>query len=499
MTVGAANEATLHLGPGGVRALLPDDATADSADPVVCTVETPIILDVFPQAGDWIVQQGMQLELNGSIRGGTVADPIVVSGRSDAVGGTIVLAGDNAALFAQLKLTDLNVRVLHPNGLGASSRFATVAWPHGGFGPTNCCKFAEDGLTNNVPLCFDDKSGSKAIDSSFVEDFDDVLVFNGQLKVLGHTGGGFPTFYVGREFHFRGGVVSEGDAFVFTGKSRDESHVYFDGAIKDSGAYFIISSSLTAHLTGEATAYWKYLAVQGRLICEAENALWASGNGTVYFGSYYAFGNGIVDLNGYDQTIRRLERYGVSSSRPGPTQKTSEYGTVTSATPADFILGQSAGVPATPYPLRVAGQASLVQAGGATNTIVNQKSPTAGSLRVTAGKLLLEWGAGFTNVTSVVVSGGCLEIAEDSARTAFGPSAGRSNADLSISGTGVLKLDGGTVRAKSLTVNGVAMEDGFYGSATCTDKRVPAANRLACIEGEGVIRTGKFGLAAIVR
>ena len=70
---------------------------------------------------------------------------------------------------------------------------------------------------------------------------------------------------------------------------------------------------------------------------------------------------------------------------------------------------------------------------------------------------------------------------------------------MEIFGDGILNLVGGQSRVAKLTVNGVEKDAGFYGSLTCTDPRVPAANRLACIEGEGVVKTGKFGLSVIVR
>ena len=55
------------------------------------------------------------------------------------------------------------------------------------------------------------------------------------------------------------------------------------------------------------------------------------------------------------------------------------------------------------------------------------------------------------------------------------------------------------VLVKSLTVGETKMPDGFYGALDCTDKRVPPENRLDCLADAGVVRSGSFGLAIIVR
>ena len=111
---------------------------------------------------------------------------------------------------------------------------------------------------------------------------------------------------------------------------------------------------------------------------------------------------------------------------------------------------------------------------------------------------MLKWGAGFTNVEDVVVSGGRLLVAADSVANAFGK--GKvTKANVAISGNGVLELESGLAHAASLTVDGVAKGSGFYGASACADPRVPAANRLSCMAGEGVLRVGKIGAMMVIR
>ena len=489
VTISGGDGTGLRLGVGGFKIVTP--AGGLPTEPVACTVDVPVFLDRFP-APEWVIPEGVTLWLKKPISGGVATDTLLASG-GGAPGGTIVLEGDNTTLAAALELDDLNVRVLHPNGLGSSTRRTTLKWPNKSFSATRNLKFVGDGLTNNVPI-YVFNSDCSTLEKSFVENFDDPLVFNGELRF----DTSITTFYVPASWTLRGGITERSGSYVFTGAGTGKSNLYVEDTPICVYHDYLLLSAVHVHLN-VAGNNWKYLGNAALVTCGVENAYdgGTASEGSVYFGTYYDWGYGTVDLGGLDQNVRMLERYG-SSWKEDIKQTTTQFGTVTSETPAMFRILRSKGTEYR-YPLRVCGLAGLEQAGGATNRLVIQKSPTAGQLKVTAGKLLLEWGAGFTNVTSVVVSGGCLEIAEDSAATAFGPRTGKSSADLSISGDGVLQLDGGRVTVKSLTVDGVAKEDGFYGSLTCTDPRVPAANRLACIEGEGVVKTGKFGLSVIVR
>ena len=471
----------LYLGPGGITTRL-----AEGANGVPTNTVTAAMHVSFPQDGDWTVAGGTALRLAGSMAGGLIGHP-----QHKIVGdGALILEGDNEALLEPLKIV-CPTRVLSPYGLGSALRTTAIS---------NTLKFAEAGLTNYTPITLRVKNISNEADS-FTDSMYDPLVMKG---AVGWLTASYVQFYIGMHYVLDGGFGPKGSP-VFVNPANAELYIT-NAPIKmsasGSSAYVVLRSNITTHL-GATGGNWSYLASGMLLVCEAEDALYSAGNayGCVQPSiDIYGYDRGTIDLNGFDQRVKRLARYGIGASHPAVT-KTSALvtppGTIRSAKPALFRIVRATGVEG-PYPVVFAGQAGLEQAGGATNQIVRRLSSTVGPLKVSAGELVLKWGAGFTNVEDVVVSGGRLLVAADSVANAFGK--GKvTKANVAISGNGVLELESGLAYAASLTVDGVARGSGFYGAAACADPRVPAANRLSCMAGGGVLRVGKIGTLMAIR
>ena len=470
-----------YLGPGGITTRLAEGATGVPTNTVTAAMHVS-----FPQDGDWTVAGGTALRLAGSMAGGVTSHPF-----HNIVGdGALILEGDNGALLEPLKLV-CPARVLSPYGLGSALRTTVIS---------NTLKFAEAGLTNYTPITLRVKNISN-VAASFTDSIYDPLVMKG---AVGWMSASYVQFYVGMHYAFDGGFGPKGSP-VFQSPANAELYIT-NAPIKmsasGSSAYVVLWSNLTTHL-GATGGNWSYLASGKLLVCEAEDALYSAGNayGCVQTSSdIYSYERGTIDLNGFDQRVQRLARYLINASHPAVT-KTSALsdvpGTIRSAKPALFRIMRATGVE-DPYPVVFADKAGLEQAGGATNQIVRRLSSTVGPLKVSAGELVLKWGAGFTNVEDVVVSGGRLLVAADSVANAFG--VGKvTKANVAISGDGVLELESGLAHAASLTVDGVAKGSGFYGAAACADPRVPAANRLSCMAGGGVLRVGKIGTMMVIR
>ena len=472
-----------YLGPGGITTRLAEGATGVPTNMVTAAMHVS-----FPQDGDWTVAGGTALRLAGSMSGGVTSHPF-----HNIVGdGALILEGDNEALLEPLKLV-CPARVLSPYGLGSALRTTVIS---------NTLKFAEAGLTNYTPITLRVKNISNVADS-FTDSMYDPLVMKG---AVGWLSAGFVQFYSGMRYAFDGGFGPKGSP-VFQSPANAELYIT-NAPIKmsasSSSAYVVLWSNLTTHL-GATGGNWSYLASGKLLVCEAEDALYSAGTGNAAgcvqtSSDIYSYERGTIDLNGFDQRVQRLARYLINASHPAVT-KTSALsdvpGTIRSAKPALFRIMRATGVE-DPYPVVFAEKAGLEQAGGATNQIVRRLSSTVGPLKVSAGELVLKWGAGFTNVEDVVVSGGRLLVAADSVANAFG--VGKvTKANVAISGDGVLELESGLAYAASLTVDGVAKGCGFYGASACADPRVPAANRLSCMAGEGVLRVGKIGTMMVIR
>ena len=414
----------------------------------------------------WTAEAGSAVSFGGGIVAADWGRELVLAGD-----GTFLMDGDNSALAAVLTLSNAAVKVRHPFGLGSTNRATNVK--------STRVKFVEAGLTNATPLKL--FVGQDSLEKSFVENFDDPIVFLGNVV---ESQAGVMNFYIGGSFTFRGGLGPVG-SINFTGTK--ESNLFVrDRPMSFSSTAYLLMNPARLHL-GVTGNVFNYLGVGGRMTCEAKDVLYSNGNGgNVYFGCYYSYGWGVIDLNGFDQDVRQIVRYNNSDHPLDVTPKTANFGTVTSERPAMLRLVKPAGL-VPEYPLRLEGRVGYEQAGGATNQIVNQLSSTVGPLKVSAGALILKWGAGFTNVQEVAVANGRLIVAADSAARALGPAAGRSVAALLVGADGVVEVEsGGEVTVDALQRGPHRYRPGVYGAAD--NPSVPASNRLPFLAGGGTVR-----------
>ena len=260
-----------------------------------------------------------------------------------------------------------------------------------------------------------------------------------------------------------------------------------------STSYFVLSDPVW-HIATTNNAFNR-IHVTNKLICGATNALLSVGGGAGYvvIGTVGHPGGGTLDLNGYDQEILGSIPYNWT-----PTEDYPYVGLVKSERPAK--LRMTGTVDNGLLPWRFDGPVSFEQAGSGTSTFICWKSPSTGTLAVSAGRAELRAGAGWTNVTDVVITGGTLAVRADSADCAFGPRSGRTKAVLSVTGSGRIEIgEGATVTVREFICEGVDAGTGFFGGPDCRDPRVPASRRIPQIAGEGVLNVRGYGMAITIR
>lgn len=114
-------------------------------------------------------------------------------------------------------------------------------------------------------------------------------------------------------------------------------------------------------------------------------------------------------------------------------------------------------------------------------------STSTGVVQVTQGRLEFLSGATWSGASAVVVKGGELVCR---AKNVFGETTA-----LDLASGGVMNLGyAGTMKVASLTVDGEEMPAGYYGGPAS-----PAANKLACFSGMGVVTFGVEGTIFILR
>ena len=474
-TLASAAGGVIRLGRDGISA----DTTAETA--VTNVVSAPLDL-TFPQVGAWTVDTNVVLRFTSSLQGGLASDGFVMSGW-----GGVQFEGDNAALGAELHISNLNVRVTSSTGLGGPDRYTIFHYLDrqklSGEAHYAYLKFANDATNCCTPVGLDCQ-GQFDKAHSFVDDPDkDVLHFKKPFSDYSGVANPYMT-----EIYFDGGVTNHNGNFWMMGSGVHNVYV-LENPILCHGTYLVTGPSVW-HIGTTGNAF-VCLAITGPVVCECEDALTCSLSGAfVSFGvSYDYISNGSLDLNGYDQHVYRF--YHREYPKTGfPIKKgDTKFGTVKSATPAAMVLMPAAAETFTNQ-VKFTECASLTMNGAGKTTFVNARSDSTGTVSVESGTLVFAWGAGWDNVGEVNVTGGKLSVESDSMTRAFGPEEGRSAANLAVSGGGTLDLAAGAATVRSLQVNGQDLPPGLYGASDNTS--VPAANRLSQITGAGTLRARKW-------
>lgn len=185
---------------------------------------------------------------------------------------------------------------------------------------------------------------------------------------------------------------------------------------------------------------WGQLEISGGYVrTDVTNALAVSG--------ILALGGGNpsgLNLNGNDQTVGRL----LCSTTNAGTR------VVTSAAPATLTVNQSV---SSTVNAGFTGAASLVKTGTGSILFTNTLSTTAGNITLSNGTLVVEYGAGFSASTNVIVAGGVLELRHGTALW--------DGASVFVADGAKIKIGAGlTETVGKLFVNGVQQARGTYGT-----------------------------------
>jgi hypothetical protein len=218
-------------------------------------------------------------------------------------------------------------------------------------------------------------------------------------------------------------------------------------------------------------------------------------------GSNYRKVGASIDLNGFDQKIKRLKR-GWDYNGTYANQKDG-YSTVTSLTPASLevtsdVNQQTDITHVSTYlytAFRFTGAAGFHFSGTGDFGFTNITSTTVGQLRVSSGNVNIYAGGGWIATTNVLIEGtGILNVNKNVNNAALGPQLGESNCELVIAENGKLNVaEGETVTVKYFFIENEtgykrSMPSGIYGSES---SGVLQDFVLNCFPGSGKIRVLK--------
>lgn len=486
---GADASSKLLIDKGAFRAV-------STAEPVTNVFEIAVE-PLFPQLNAWYFGANTRTEFARPLVGGVNSDRLVFEG----VLGEVALKADNAALEAELYATNVMFYCWTPTSLGGTNRYTWVNYQAKGdvtaaMLPSGSARvqFQGPNPTNSTPLAIANTSMWSG-QLCFRENADYPLVFTAPLAAYYQV----PNVSFTGTWTMLGGFEFLGGNFWNYGSASGRVYVKEKPINQARGTYFILGGSeWHVYTTGNS---YNFLFPNGRWVCEVEDCLTsAAGNGWLVFSINAADVVGTIDLNGYDQHVERLGHRGrvagessdhVLTEAQGealPANVSSHCGIITSEKGGTLYLMPRAN-DSFCNQARVTGNASLVACGVGTNAFQRGRWTTTGSLAVQSGTLAFIRGAGWDNASQIQVSGGTLRVGADSAETVFGPEAGRSDAELVLSGTGTLQLEGGVSTVRMFMADGRLRKCGYYGSQTCTDARVPPQNKLAAIQGAGVLHS----------
>ena len=457
----------------GGTAYLPEGFTLTVADEDVSKAEDVGKFMLFSGSKIVFANEMQELNLTAQIKG----DGDIEIWNSTGV----VFSADNSARIGKFWATNSIVATTHRYGFGSSSSPRITAYR----GNQGRFRFSGNGLTNDVAICILGGSNFK------FDEGDDLIVLNGGL-VLKDCGFGLSLGNVAVNGRF--GRDETGGSGQFTvGKfvMREGCDFWLNGYYHTG--YTFNPNDIAARLHFGRQAENGYYGVFRQfanmmVVCEASYALSTNGMIVVYNGG------ATIDLNGHDQATATYDFEGVGITKDNGGRY---YSFVTSAVPATLTVKQTSGYNNKKVPCAFVGAAGLVYDGPATYTLVNRYSDTTGTLVVRQGRLVFDWNAGWGG-TNVVVTGGTLALAEEAHAKALS-----SNADVDISGSGVIEIGRDQVVVRTLSVDGGATlkELGVYGGS---EAGLDAAHTLACLSGTGKLKVRRntreqLGLMLIFR
>lgn len=395
--------------------------------------------------------------------------------------GTVVFAGDNSAHTGSMAFTNMNVTVTHRYGLGSATR--TVEHCNARL------LFKGNGLTNDVPLVIRDNRRDED-GNKFTENWTDPWRQNGHVLYC-------PNRWQFGNWTFAGGLKFQTSMIAFSiywdcqpvilDEPIDFSRsLYLSLGFKDGYAASNDKRPLNLTLAAPNCKFdWHFAICAGveyngtyhrGLICGCANALDSSRPLHLGRSNMYKV---MLDLNGYDQTVKQLKYPTYTGWECTPTRGMTEYCLVKSATAAKLTMTDN-GDASVAY--RFSGGVSLRQEGTGTYTILNQYCDTTGRLEVVKGSVAFEWDAGW---------GGDVEVF-DGATVKFldGARLNKKQSDVLIHDGGKIYVtDGVEVSCSSLVLGSKSI---FAGRYTAND--MPE-----WIEGNGTVRVHGNGLILVVK
>ena len=318
--------------------------------------------------------------------------------------GTVVFAGDNLAHTGSMAFTNMNVTVTHRYGLGSATR--TVEHCNARL------LFKGNGLTNDVPLIIRDNRRDQDA-NTFTENWTDPWRQNGHVLYC-------PNRWQFGNWTFAGGLKFQTNMIGFS-IQWDCQPVILDKPIDFSNSqYLSIGFKAGYHASNDKRSIdltlaapnckfdWNFAIGAGveyngtyhrGLICGCANALDSSRPLHLGRSNKYKV---MLDLNGYDQTVKQLKYPTYTGWECTPTRGMTEYCLVKSATAAKLTMTDN-GDASVAY--RFSGGVSLRQEGTGTYTILNQYCDTTGRLEVVHGKVAFDWESGWGGDVEVFNSG----------------------------------------------------------------------------------------------
>ena len=395
----AAGEGVITNGAGGILAAVPNTTSRTYTLAEDLTVAANQVWN-FTNNG----AGAATLAVSGSISSDNSVYPFSLT---KAGNGTLLLSGSNT-YEGVTAVANGTLEISSASALGSTNGNTVVTCTSGG-----CLQFS-GGITTDEPITF---SGERpSWQSSFLNRAGSNTL-NGLVTTIGgiRTGVNGGTVLV-----FRGGVTNGSGGSYGMVLNSSGTLAFYDKPLNLGSNTFFCNPAIGGGVVvlGVAGNVWSNTELySGLLRLEAVNAL-------PYFAPLKvglpAQADGILDLNGYNQTVCRLE---------GPPVGKVGSGYLTSTKPATLTVDQSG---STLYNRPLNGFLSLVKTGTGTLTLSNELNTTTGDITVSNGTLVVAVASNLGNSTNVTVAAGTLTLQSSSAIA--------DTADLNIADGGEAKV-----------------------------------------------------------
>ena len=404
--------------------------------------------------------------------------PVQGFGSFECATPSVTILSDNSGLRnpGGFVFTPEVTSVVVSNGFGLGSVITGAAQLQNDFTARHTLLFSGGGeMTNDVALTL---SGSWSLGTT---DMDTTLV---QTKdVLRDKSGNAELCYLyllGRYTQLKGRFGSLSDTFFFSGRDNAVVRIGEEAELYGSHTTFVYGGKFWLYLDGTVNISSDFIiSHEARVVCGHDEIL-AKQSANSMFRMYQSTAPfGCLDLNGHDQTVHRMECQAILETDAATTYQS----VVTSAVPATLTVdGNNANVHYLPQVF--VGEAGFRQNSPSTSHFVttNAASTTAGTLRISQGKVVFDYGSGWVGSTNVVVDGGTLRVETTSVGDVF-----NGKAVVRVSNGGKIEMgDGIRRKVRCVSLNGEFLPAGVYGGS--------AAEAAGLVSG-AFVRSDIFGTA----